>query len=79
MTYSELFQTNPKGKRFCLSETTLLLPGSTVERTMPRLYLLAVGELFIFRLKTHHYLGKAEVTYGGKTTPETRQPLQMSI
>ena len=37
----------------------LLLPGSKVERMVPRIYLLTVWELFIFKLKTHHYLGKA--------------------
>lgn len=57
--YLELFRMNPVGKRFCLCETALLLLGSEVERMVPRIYLLAVGVLFIFKLKTHHYLGKA--------------------
>lgn len=58
MTCHKLFKTNPGGKRFCLCETALSLPGSKVGSTVPSIYLLTVGELFIFKLKTHHYLGK---------------------
>lgn len=56
--YLELFRMNPVGKRSCLCEAALVLLGSEIERMVPRIYLLAVGELFIFKLKTHHYLGK---------------------
>lgn len=66
MTCHKLFKIKMKpgvgGARLCLCETTLLLPGSQVESMVPRIYLLAVGELFIFKLKTHHYLGKDYLT-----------------
>lgn len=52
--YLELFKIKSGGKGFCLKQHY-----SDHERRVPSIYLLALGELFIFKLKTHHYLGNA--------------------
>lgn len=46
-------------QRLCLRETALLPPQKAAEKTVSSTYLLAEGELFIFKLKTHQYLGNA--------------------
>jgi hypothetical protein len=52
-----LISREPRRQRFCLYTAAVL--GSHVGRVRLRIYALAQGALLIFKLKSHHFLGKA--------------------
>ena len=58
MTSHELFKTNPGAKDSAYVKQHYCYQGVKLKEQCQGFILLAVGELFISKLKTHHYLGK---------------------